>query len=541
MGPRGLVPIDKAELLPIDGRLRGDFTYRIIENLSLSDMALEQSLWTGAILRNCIFKNVSFARSDFAGTRFMDCEFIECNFEPDELRSCVLTRVRFIDCNLAGIQCMSTQLLECHFLRCDMRRCVIRESQFRNCTMEDIPFNRCGVTLNHFSECCFSRVVFADGTILFLLFDGCSFDNCTMNTETIGHTFGLKLADLNGFNLIYLGEDQERPTGQDLLPALLETYEARRWLLGACLLKINFELEPTYVALRQYARTLIDSISLGLRIDWDELTFLCMVLELLNDRDLLPFLGIWELNGAVNSIIAALEREQPEFAALVPTANNLAWRMHRLAIARMTEVAGILKAPEDSGEAMVSITLSRPSANPLQELIPEELIAASGTSRQDFHLIRAWSGSWHELWQLGLAALGAVNLALVLVDTSWERAAKLWKRSEPGRKALRKLRKGAVETDDGAEKALPPEARPAETALASAVDLPTVAAAVERATADLRAITEADREALLRLDIAVRRLALLSDPFVRRLLDYGAPNLQELSILSDRRPSAPAL
>src|SRR6202012_45073 len=108
-----LRPVDLLQsALPETGPLRADFTYKLVENVNLSDRSLERSMWTGAVLRNCRFRNVSFARSDFAGAKFVDCEFIECDFEPDELRSCFLTRTNFVACKLVGLHCISSQWID---------------------------------------------------------------------------------------------------------------------------------------------------------------------------------------------------------------------------------------------------------------------------------------------------------------------------------------------------------------------------------------------------------------------------------------------
>jgi uncharacterized protein YjbI with pentapeptide repeats len=526
---------DDSVFLPAAGKLRGDFSYRIIENVVLSHRRLEHSLWTGAVLRGCKFADVSFDRGDFAGTKFIDCEFIRCSFEPDELRSCTLHRVRFVDCALVGVQCVSSQFQGCEFIRCDLSRSVIRECQFADSVFEDVPFRSCSVTLNHYSRSTFRKVFFADATILFLIFEDCEFDDCVMNAETVGYTFGLSIEHLESLELVYLGESQPRPTEGALLPALLESYDARGWILGICLLKINFGIEATYLALREFANRLGEIVAREPRVDWDELAFLSMVLEQLQERQELPFLGIWEVHTAVTSALVAMEREQSGFATLLPAANTVAWRLRRLAVQRMTEVSHeVIAGSGRKPEIELHLALVRQPGVRLDEAIPSELKLVAGANDSDFRLVRSWEGSWFEFWQLSLAALGALNVTLVLVDTSWERATKIWKRAKAARTALKKRSKsGSINESTKTDLAA---ADASARTLSGAIDLPTVATAVENATAELRVISQMDREALLRLDLAVQRMRLLSDPVVRQLLEYAAPALRGVELVAPVKP-----
>ncbi|HEX4693569.1 pentapeptide repeat-containing protein [Sphingomonas sp.] len=527
------LPVARLTGLPSEGTLRGDFTYKLIQDADIANVALEHSLWTGAVLRNCKFTNVSFARSDFAGTRFVDCKFIRCNFEPDEFRSCFMTRVCFEGCALSGINCVGTEFDTCTFEGCDMRRTAVRECQFRKCQFDDISFAGSSTTLNRYDQSQFNRVTFGDATILFLIFRECRFQNCAINAETLGYTFGLTLADLGDFDLIYLGEEQERPEDVDLLSVLVDTYRARRWALGVCLLELNFHLAAPYLALRTFAHHLARDVAAEPRLEWDELLFVCFVLEDLAARDELPFLAAWEINAAVAAAMQAVEQSRHGFGGLVPSAGNIAWRLGRLSQNRLADVlADISYSPDETATLTLTMT-ERPTIG-LPEAIPAELFSNAGGARSEMRLVRASEGSWVEVWQISAGALVSLKLGLALVDSTWEQATKLWTRTKSAGTTI----KGWVKKDAvvaAASAALP---APGVLALPSAPDLPaspaldltSVAAAVERATADLRVITDMDREAMLRLDIAVKRLSLLGDQNVRRLLEYGAPNLMSIAI-----------
>lgn len=514
----GLAPWKiSAANIPAAGALKADLSNKLIEGLELVDKSLARSLWTGAVLRNCRFERVSFVRSDFAGTRFVDCRFVECDFEPNEFRSCYLTRTTFERCRLVGIQCQLSHFDGCVIDDCSFEQSTIRECEFIDTQFKGGSLSRASVTLNAFSACQFDNFSFGDATFLFLQFFGCTFSACKMNGDTVGYSFGLTRADLDALELLYFGDVQEPIEGHDLLDALVQTYDERRWNIGACLLRLNFELEPAVYATRRFARILEATTRLEPRIEWDELTFLVSVFERMNAEGRLPFLAVWEMQFAINLVVARMSSAIPGFGSFAPAAKNVSWRLKMLADAALERLLASVEPPSEPLLARI-VMQERPPV-PL-----DALIQAAGGNVADAELVSAEAGSWVEIWQIGLAAFGAIHLTLVTIDTTWEHSTSIYKRLQGAAKSM-KSKRAAKKADANAD-----------GELATAHDLSSVATAVELAVRNAKTVSEIDPAAVARLDAAVRQLMVMSDKDLQALLGYAHPNVQQVQLKPARPP-----
>ena len=523
----GLIPFDTPPAdFPATGPFHGDFTYRFIKKLTLSDRSLARSLWNGAVLQDCTFTRVDFSRSDFAGTQFISCTFIDCNLEPDELRSCFLSNCTFQDCSLVGLQCVSTQFVECHILDCDLSRCVIRESRLADCTIKNTVWPRSSITLNQFANCRFENQAFGDTTVFFVVFDDCTFDDCAMTAESAGFTFGLTAQDAGNMKWVYLGEDQDE-LDTDIVSALIESYRARRWYLGLAVLELNFAREPAFLALSNYADALHHDVSSAPRIDLDELTFMTTVLEQIAARKSLPFYGLWRAAAAIEGAIQRVADTTPGFLDFSPASTAILARLRKLMKERISELAE--KVDSSLFEDRVSLRLTmkaRPQAS-LPGLVPDQILTDFGATDGDFHKVDEFPGSWIEIWQLGLAGIGAIHLTLATIDTTWEHLSNI---SDKAKKSAQAIKRSKQKVKKGTELEAP------SGASLQPMDLRTVAAAVERASRELRPITDLDRQAVAKLDLAVQRLAAMSNNQLSALAEYARPNLESISLEQSETP-----
>jgi hypothetical protein len=198
---------------------------------------------------------------------------------------------------------------------------------------------------------------------------------------------------------------------------------------------------------------------------------------------------------------------------------------------RLSEVACQQQDLADQhGSIDLTLRMSEQPDQPLDTLVPAEHLAAFGISAEQLDLITSGAGSWVEIWNMSLAAFGAVHLTLATLDTTWEHIAHLLKDAKVTGRFVGLERRSTpirpvdqVTPDGGAEmKAAGPPV---------SIDLPTLAAAVEQVAAESRVVTDADRRALQRMDIAVRRLSAANDENVSMLLQYAAPNVKEVRII----------
>jgi hypothetical protein len=524
--PLGLTPINPDDL-PATGALRGDFTYKFVQDLELKDRSLAHSLWTGAVLKNCRFVNVDFSRGDFAGAKLVDCGFNNCNFESNELRSCFLNRVSFQGCNMMGLNCVSSQFVECTILDSDLDHATFRESQLTRCDIKNTRFHRSSVTLNQFRDCLFKGILFGDATIQFLLFDCCRFENCGINAETIGYTLGLSRGDLQAFRLVYLGSEQSRPDDIELLDALRQTYVARHWYLCVCLLDINFGLRSTYLALRLYSRTLLRDVEAAPRAELDELLFLTLVMEHLDAQGALPFLGSWEIQNAVTKAFSIIDRAQPDFVTFFPAATVISSRLNQLRKKLLlVTLDQVRRLQQRSGRIELYLRLVTRPEGPLNRVIPIEYFRVCGGQIKDLELKSAEVGSWVEIWRMSLECFLAVYLVLGTLDKTWQHIANL---ITHGKTVVHFFRGRAEETvPANIERADP--SRELANSLRAAFETPTVAGMVDRAKADLALLPPADDHAITLLDFAVKRLTDEESKELRLFLQYTGGQLEEARV-----------
>jgi len=525
-GVHGELTINNLSLqnLPTSAPLKGDFTYQLIENLKLSGKSLSRSLWTGAVMKNCVFTNIDFSRSDFAGTKFIDCTFDGCNLEPNELRSCLLQNCNFDKCNLAGLHSISSQFRDCKFVSCNLQRATLRECFLLKCEFVDSQFPRSSITINRFEKCKFTNQTFGDATVLFVFFEDCFFQSCSMNAETVGFTFGLTSKNIEGLDLIYLGETQEKPIDVDVISVLISSYQSRRWYLGTCLLQVNFSKVPKTVALSNYINSIASDAKKNGRIDLDELTFFIMVLEQLMKDEELPFFSIWQAMQSINAAIHDVEIMTPGFANFSPALTSISAKLREIFETRLIEFSETEADNElFDGTIRLKITLAERPARTLESVIPNEIHEILNTSPNDFELVNTLEGSWIEYWDVGLAAFGAIHLALASVDTTWERLASLKKKADASVRALRrvKAKDNATNTSDTSSSTLPAVPK-------RKFDLNTLATVIEQAAFERTNLSKLDKKSLKRIDKAVKRLSALNNDDLEYLLEYASPNLEEI-------------
>ena len=163
-----------------------------------------------------------------------------------------------------------------------------------------------------FESCAFGDTGLADCTALFLFFDGCSFERFAINAETIGLTWGLSRADLDGMRIVHLGGAQAKPADGDLIGALSTSYGARRWFVGAAAIDLGFARAPTLTVVRKLAGELSGLAASGLPCDLDELEFFARVLERLARDGRLPLLAIRSFDRATRLLLSEPAQRREE-------------------------------------------------------------------------------------------------------------------------------------------------------------------------------------------------------------------------------------
>jgi uncharacterized protein YjbI with pentapeptide repeats len=282
---------------------RSDLTFRLIEGLTLSDLAVVHSLFSGSILRRCSFSRMDFSRCDFDGVRFEHCSFVDCNFSPSENRATEAYHTSFTRCNFD-----SSVLEDYVFVAVTLSHCSFQNSMVTHCSFAQslvawCSWVRSSITHSTFIETEIRDLTLGDCTILYIVFRFCTFSKVALNAESMGMIFGLRRSDLKNISFIYLGANEGSTADLDIVEALVASYEERRWFLGAAMLRLNFRLISLPLALSQYISLIVDEAIENRRIRRDDLLFLANIFKELDRAKDLPAMSCIQALDAVRLLL----------------------------------------------------------------------------------------------------------------------------------------------------------------------------------------------------------------------------------------------
>lgn len=402
--------------------VRQDFTYKKATGLDFDHANFRQSLFIGAILESCQFTSCNFDRCDFSGTKLVGCVFEDCTFIPDEIRSCIFYRCTFRRCDFRGSQWQRIEIERSHFHDCDLRETSFRECIFSNTELALCPLKRSSVTLCRFEKCNFHKIYLGDCTALYLFFDDCSFDECRVNAETLGFTYGLSGLDIDNMDLIYLGRRQAKPKTADFVETLIANYWHRKWYIGGCVLELNFRRAMPVIAIRRLINALDQLINENLPFDWDELRFFIDVLDRLQSENRLPLLGLWGFLQTIHRIHSGIDGRHPKAGAAIG-AQLVMSRASEMLLNALDLLITTSNIPLSSNPLWLDLKLSRRPTIPIADLIPPNVYRSFGSERIVF--ISGQEGSWGEVWQVSIGSLVALQLSLAAVNGVLRQCAKL--------------------------------------------------------------------------------------------------------------------
>lgn len=294
---------------------RSDITHRKLQSLTLTDSNLQQSLFTGSLIRDCIFTRVVFKRSDLDGLRIERSIFIECDLSSCDFRSIVFASCKFTSCDF------NTSFIDdCEFHLCNLSNCNFGDCSLTRCRFIKTSLTACKVTMatllhNKLYDCTLSDMVLGDCSLLYFIVRDCTLRHVSINAESIGAIFGLRRDQLEQLDIIYLGEKQAVPRDGNLVELINEEYRRRAWYIGQLVIEINFRTDPTISAFSSYMRRSYERfVELGFA-KGEELDFLGDVLQELDSIGRLPLISVLDLLewcASLESQIRLKHPEQPE-------------------------------------------------------------------------------------------------------------------------------------------------------------------------------------------------------------------------------------
>ena len=209
-------------------RSRSDLSYQHFDGVELKNAVARQSLFHGALFRNCMISDCDFSRSDFEGTRFENCTIINVSFETADIRSTKFAKSKLESCTFRSTVCADNLFENTILQHCEFEDSSVLHSTFNNCIIRQLT-NRTATWLHTiFSRCRLAEFAFTDCTSSYTIYDRCEFNNVVVNADALGLTFGITEQNLKSLKFGFLGQtyDEGVAPGVD---SFLEQYEQRNW------------------------------------------------------------------------------------------------------------------------------------------------------------------------------------------------------------------------------------------------------------------------------------------------------------------------
>ena len=149
----------------------------------------------------------------------------------------------------------------------------------------------------------------------------------------------------------------------------------------------------------------------GISLDWDELRFLVEVLTRLNAEERLPLLALWLV---INALRASAETASAATRSLALGADAVLRQADDLLMELLDDAGGILQTQSVPQAVLLELVLSDKPEVSLANLVPGGVYAIFGAAKPT--LVKSYEGSWHEVWQYGLAALAATEISLLAIN-----------------------------------------------------------------------------------------------------------------------------
>lgn len=399
---------------------KSDITYKLIENATIKDVDLKQSLLTGTILRKCTFDSVNFSRSDMDGIRIENSFFENCDFRIVDFRSAVLAHSKFSNC-----QFDNTFIYDCLFDSCELENCTflnasLTNSSFKTCHFFSCNFRQLTFLLNDIFSTIFEGMTLGDCTFLYVIIKDCTFKNIAINIESIGMIYGLGEQDISNFDFVYLGEKLASPEHKNLVKSLFKEYELRKWHIGLATMRLNFGISSPVYAIKDYFDTLRSFRKKHIIIKKDELLFVSKILDELAYSQKLPLMSVMDSFETVVEIIEGIEESKKtedihSVNALKQIANSLIEKIHQ-----MTQEFNQqrIQIENYSGDYPVKVSISfvkKPNLK-IDDFLNGIATASGLQIRSQTHTVAQHEGSYIETLSTTIHTLFALQIALFLLN-----------------------------------------------------------------------------------------------------------------------------
>jgi uncharacterized protein YjbI with pentapeptide repeats len=392
-----------------------DIGHRIFAGAILDGLVARQSIFPGAVFRNCEIINCDFSRSDFEGVRFEKCKLDGSSFENCDIRSSLLA--------------------DCEVRNCKFEGAYFSDNIIRNGILENIVFDHATMIGNEFVYVCItnmtnerstilhndficselSDVKLGNCTALYSYFQACQFSRFSINADALGLSFGLKSADLENAGLIFLGRDEGKPVTAGLADELIKEFQSRGWALHSIIAKLNFgRIEPLsgWLALFEFLK---NSITDG-RARLDDISFVLHVADRVAQEQQLPFYAVVWAHDSIADVVLAERDPSNEARALPRLRSGLIALIGSMQERFLEGAASFWDIPIDTPATVELLFTERPGGHPgaYIEYLVQQVTGAPVPLRQ----LGGHPGSWHEVMQTTVVTALALYTTLFLIEGS---------------------------------------------------------------------------------------------------------------------------
>ena len=271
---------------------KSENTYQLYENVLIKDHSALQSLFNGAIFRDCEIKRMDFSRCDYEGTLLQNCNFEDVNLFHTYNQSSIFTNCHFSECNFNSSQITSCVFENCTFVHCDFSSSIISDTRFTFCKFNSCAFKGANITLSYYKDNEFINIVFGDCSFYQQILKNNKYSDVSINIDSIGQVFGLTLDEIHNFSYVFLGESYGVPL-VELSDKISKIYLSRNWIIPKIILDYNMEFIDEYKLISDLNVTLCDKVQKNEIIKKSEIDFIIMICNQLYEEEKLPLFALY--------------------------------------------------------------------------------------------------------------------------------------------------------------------------------------------------------------------------------------------------------
>lgn len=279
-----------------------DLTNRIIEQIRIAGLNIQQSLLNGTLMRRGAVCCTDLSRSDLEACRFEQVHFDRVRFDTTDIRSTVFSKCTFTGCSFFDSYVDDVVFVDCTIEDTDFASSVFTGNELTNCKLTRVSFKETSNILCSYRGVAFSNMTLGDCTFQMHILVRCSFDNVRMNIDSLGYLYGISESDVGNLTFLFLGIPQPTDQVSGLIAHIIAEYEARNWNFALWVARINFRLSSVVHGLHQLLTILVGKCVAGERPVKNEVVFFEHLLNELSSDGRLPLLSVVEIVDEIGNL-----------------------------------------------------------------------------------------------------------------------------------------------------------------------------------------------------------------------------------------------